>query len=301
MAEPTTQPVVIEHEPNSQKNTHHDKKSGYIKDSASRVQSIAQTYGLDALLQSNPPAKSALERAQLREQRRQEQRQKNLEQILKLAHSSCRDETAGEPDQDWLYRFFDMAQDIHNSSMQKLWAQVMKREVTNPGSTSMKALKILKDMSPKEAQTLQRAAMLACSFGGDSSRKLLIGYKAHGGMFSFGKRDTTCNLNMGSFQLPYSSLLVLIELGLLHSTELESGEIAIETPLMLTYQGKNLSLQVNTKGVRLLYYRFTPTGNELCKLLGNKPNNQYYDQMLALLNQKFNVHSDVKSTVNHTV
>ncbi|EPV1123401.1 TIGR03899 family protein [Vibrio harveyi] len=301
MAEPTKQPVVIEHEPTQQKYTHHEKKSGYIKDSASRVQSIAQIYGLDALLQSDPPAKTALERAQLREQRRQEQRQKNLEQILKLAHSSCRDETAGEPDQDWLYRFFDMAQDIHNSSMQKLWAQVMKREVTNPGSTSMKALKVLKDMSPREAQTLQRAATLACSFGGDTSRKLLIGYKAHGGMFSFGKRDTTSNLNMGSFQLPYSSLLVLIELGLLHSTELESGEIGIETPLMLTYQGKNLSLQVNTKGVRLLYYRFTPTGNELCKLLGNKPNNQYYDQMLALLNQRFSVHSEAKPTVNHTV
>ncbi|CAH1593442.1 TIGR03899 family protein [Vibrio rotiferianus] len=301
MAESIKQPVVIEHDASSSTHQAHDKKSSYIKDSASRVQTIAQTYGLDALLQSDPPAKSAIERAQLREQRRQEQRQKNLEQILKLAHTSCRDETAGDPDQDWLYRFFDMAQDIHNSSMQKLWAQVLKREVTNPGSTSMKALKVLKDMTPKEAQILQRASSLACSFGGDNSRKLLIGYKAHGGIFSFGKRDTTNSLNMGSFQLPYSSLLVLIELGLLHSTELESGEIGIETPLMLTYQGKNLSLQVNTKGVRLLYYRFTPTGNELCKLLGNKTNNQYYDQMLALLNHKFSVHSEAKPTVNHTV
>ncbi len=301
MAEPTKQPVVIEHQPNTQKNGHHDKKTGYIKDSASRIKNIAQSHGLDALLQTDPPAKSALERAQLRDQRRQEQRQKNLEQILKLAHSACRDETAGEPDQDWLYRFFDMAQDIHNSSMQKLWAQVMKREVTNPGSTSMKALKVLKDMSPKEAQTLQRAASLACSFGGDNSKKLLIGYKAHGGIFNFGKRDTTSNLNMGSFQLPYSSLLVLIELGLLHSTELESGEIGIETPLILAYQGKNLSLQVNTKGIRLLYYRFTPTGNELCKLLGNKLNSQYYDQMLTLLNQKFSVSTEASSSVNYTV
>ncbi|MGR5232322.1 TIGR03899 family protein [Vibrio rotiferianus] len=301
MAESIKQPVVIEHDSSTSTHQAHDKKSSYIKDSASRVQTIAQTYGLDALLQSDPPAKSVIERAQLREQRRQEQRQKNLEQILKLAHTSCRDETAGDPDQDWLYRFFDMAQDIHNGSMQKLWAQVLKREVTNPGSTSMKALKVLKDMTPKEAQILQRASSLACSFGGDNSRKLLIGYKAHGGIFSFGKRDTTNSLNMGSFQLPYSSLLVLIELGLLHSTELESGEIGIETPLMLTYQGKNLSLQVNTKGVRLLYYRFTPTGNELCKLLGNKTNSQYYDQMLSLLNQKFSVHSEAKTTVNHTV
>ncbi len=301
MTDPAKQPVVIEHQSNSQQSRPHNKKSSYIKDSASRIQSIAQIYGLDALLQTEPPVKSALERAQLREQRRQEQRQKNLEQVLKLAHSSCRDETAAEPDQDWLYRFFEMAQDIHNSAMQKLWAQVLKREVTNPGSTSMKALKVLKDMSPKEAQTLQRAASLACSFGSDGSHKLLIGYKAHNGMFSFGKRDTTNNLNMGAFQLPYSSLLVLIELGLLHRSELESGEINVETPLALSYQGKSLTLHANAKGVRLLYYRFTPTGNELCKLLGNKPNPEYYDQILLILNQRFNVQSESSSSVNHTV
>lgn len=107
-----------------------------------------------------------------------------------------------------------MAQDIHNSSMQRLWAQVLKREVTNPGFTSMKALKVLQDMTPKEAQILQRAAALACSFGSDTSLKLLIGYKAQNSLFSLGKRITTQAINIGNHQLPYSSLLVLIELGL---------------------------------------------------------------------------------------
>lgn len=294
-------PVVIDVEPDSKSQTYQEKKSSYIKDSASRIQTIAQTYGLDALLQTTPPAKTLLERALFRQEQRKEQRQQNLEQILKLAHLSCKDETAGDPDQDWLYRFFDMAQEIHNPAMQKLWAQVLKREVTNPGSTSMKALKVLQDMTPKEAHTLQRAASLACSFGGDASRKLLIGYRAQSGLFSFGKRDTTNNINIGSFQLTFSSLLVLIELGLLHGTELESGEIDLQTPLLLSYQGKNLQLQALSKGVRLLYYRFTPTGNELCKLLGNKSNSQYYDQMVALLNQKFSVQSDVQSSIHHTV
>ena len=208
-------PVVIEHESSAE--SRHEKKKTYIKDSASRVMNIAQTHGLDALLQKDSPEKTALERALIRERRYKEQKQKNLEQILKLAHLSCKDETAGDPDQDWLHRFFNMAQEVHNSSMQRLWAQVLKREVTNPGSTSMKALKVLQDMSPKEAQTLQRAASLACSFGGDTSRKLLIGYRAQGGIFSFGKRNITGNINVGNFQLPYSSLLVLFELGLMLS------------------------------------------------------------------------------------
>lgn len=295
----TNKPAALEHE--AEPPRHQEKKSGYIKDSASRVLNIAQTYGLDALLQTEKPEKNALKRALMRERRRKELRQKNLEQILKLAHISCKDETAGDPEQDWLLRFFDMAQEVHNHSMQRLWAQVLKREVTNPGSTSMKALKVLQDMTPKEAQILQRASSLACSFGGDNSRKLLVGYRAQGGIFSFGKRTTTSNINVGNFQLPYSSLLVLFELGLMHGTELESGEIELDSPLPLLYQGKQLSLQAHSKGVRLLYYRFTPTGNELCKLLGNKPNMQYYDQMVAMLSQKFIANTEVESSIHHTV
>ncbi len=292
------QPVIIDQQSDAPRQ---ERKSSYIKDSGDRIQSIANTYGLNALLLNETPEKTLLERALVRERQRKELQQKNLEQIIKVAYASCKKETAGDPDQDWLQRFFDLAKDIHNTSMQKLWAQVLKREVTNPGSTSMKALKILKDMTPKEAQILQRAASLSCYFGADNSRKLLLGLKTQGGIFSFSRRVLTNNLNIGHFHLNYSSLLILFELGIMHATELESGEIGMETPLSLGYQGKHLSLQAQAKGVHLLYYRFTPTGNELCKLLGNKPNMQYYDELVALLNQKFAVQTDVQSTMHHTV
>ncbi|UUM30875.1 TIGR03899 family protein [Vibrio japonicus] len=295
----SNKPVVIDHEPTSQ--SRQDKKAHYIKDSASRILNIAENHGLDALLRTQSPQSSPFERMLSREKKRREQRQKNLENILKLTHQSCKDETAGEPDPDWLYRFFDMAQEVHNPSMQRLWAQVLKREVTNPGATSMKALSVLRDMTPKEAQILQRASSLACSFGGDNSRKVLIGYRSQSGIFTFGKRNVTSNINVANFQLPYSSLLVMFELGLMHSTELESGEIELDSPLPLVYQGKQLSLQAHSKGIRLRYYRFSPTGNELCKLLGNKPNTQYYDQLVALLGQKFTAQTDAESSVHHTV
>lgn len=286
-------PVTIEQNQHAEKNHHYSKKST-IRDSASRVVSIAQSHGLDAQLRQEKPDNTLFDRAINREKQRREQRQRNLEQIVKFTHGFCKDETAGDPDQDWLYRFFDMAQDIHNVSMQKLWAQVLKLEITNPGSTSLKALQVLKDMTPKEAQSLQRAASLACSFGGDQAKKLLIGFKTQAGFFSFNRRDNTNTVNLGNFQLPYSSLLLLIELGLLLGTELESGEIGVEPPLVLSYQGKQLTLQPMVKGARLIYYRFSPVGNELCKLLGNKPNMQYYDQLVVLLSQKFSVTSDAK-------
>ncbi|MEF1213459.1 TIGR03899 family protein, partial [Vibrio alginolyticus] len=37
MADPTKQPVVIEHQSDTKKNTQQEKKQGYIKDSASKV------------------------------------------------------------------------------------------------------------------------------------------------------------------------------------------------------------------------------------------------------------------------
>ncbi|WP_104399894.1 TIGR03899 family protein [Vibrio penaeicida] len=291
-------PVVIEQA--STKGASNKKKT-FIRDSASRVIQIAQVHQLDALLEDEPPETSAIERAISRQKKRQEQRQKNLEKILKFAHDSCNNETAGEPDADWLCRFFDMAQDIHNSSMQKLWSQVLKREITNPGSTSMKALQVLKDMSPKEAQNLQRAASLACSFGSDNSKKLLLGFKSKEGFLGFYKKENTIVVNMGTYQLPYSSLLHLIELGLVLGTELESGEVDFDPALLISYQGKQIALQPMNKGIRLLYYRFTPTGDELCRLLGNKPNTNYYDQLMALLAQKFTVQTEAGSHVNQSV
>lgn len=50
-------PVVIDQEADPKPHSSQEKKSGYIRDSASRITTIAQTYGLDALLQKDPPQK----------------------------------------------------------------------------------------------------------------------------------------------------------------------------------------------------------------------------------------------------
>ncbi|MGL6316066.1 TIGR03899 family protein [Vibrio sp. WXL103] len=282
-------------------NTSHSKQKSYVKESGSQIKAIAIEHGLDTLINDQTEQSTAFERALERERKRRESRQHNLETIIKLAYTSCNKESAGQPDIDWQQRFFDMAQEIHNPLMQKLWAQVLKREVTNPGSTSLKALKVLHEMSPKEAQTLQRAASLAVSFGTDNSKKLLVATKTTAGWLKLGSRISTQSLNLGSHQLPYSSLLVLMELGVLHTSELESGQIQPEPPVPLTYQGETITLRAQATGTSLLYYRFTPTGNELCRLLGNKSNPDYWQQTLAVLQQSFNLHSESSSAIKHSV
>ncbi|MUI55629.1 TIGR03899 family protein [Aliivibrio fischeri] len=288
-----TQQTIITKDETTKKEQPTHKKEHYVVSSARRLKEIAIQQGLAANLQPPKPEETLLKRALYREKLLREQQQQNLEKIVKLAHDYCNDETAGDPDPDWLHRFFEMAKDIHDSSMQKLWSQIFKQEVISPGSTSMKALKVLKDMTQREAQTFQRAASLACSFGQDNSKKLLLGYKCAGTFFNFYKTDGPQLIHLGNYKLPYSSLLLLIELGLLLSTELESGEIEFEPALPLQYQGKNIAIKPMQKGSRLVYYRFSPTGAELCKLLGNKPNENYYDNLISLLSQKFMVETDV--------
>ncbi|AAF95697.1 hypothetical protein VC_2556 [Vibrio cholerae O1 biovar El Tor str. N16961] len=75
-------PVVIEHD--SQQSQEKRTHSHYVKDSGSRILVIARHHGLDAQLLTESPENSALERAVHRERQRKEQRQKNLEQIIKL-------------------------------------------------------------------------------------------------------------------------------------------------------------------------------------------------------------------------
>jgi uncharacterized repeat protein (TIGR03899 family) len=307
---PIEKPVTIDHDNPSvtvsekpskgQSSTKQGKSQSKsaIKDSGANIASIATRYHLAAEITSPSSGLGIDKRIQARSVQIQERRQQNLEKIIAFAHASCRDEAASTPDDDWLYRFFDMAQDIGNSAMQRLWAQVLKREVINPGSTSIKSLKLLKDLSAKEAQIIQRGASLASNFGGDGANKLIIGYKAKSSLFSLGRTNDNTTLNLGSFQLPYSSLLLLIELGVLIGTELESGEIETNPAVVVTYQGKHLALEPHSKGLRLVYYRFSPIGNELCRLLGNKPNMKYHDQLVTLLNQKFTITSEVKSSIS---
>ncbi|CED72403.1 TIGR03899 family protein [Aliivibrio wodanis] len=288
----TQQGIIIEDD------TH--KKEHYVVSSVRRLKEIAVKQGLGAKLQAQKPEETLLKRALYREKLLREQQQQNLEQIIKFAHDYCKDETAGDPDPDWLHRFFEMAKDIHDPSMQRLWSQIFKQEVITPGSTSMKALKVLKDMTQREAQTFQRAASLACSFGQDNSKKLLLGYKCAGTLFNLYKTEGPQLVHLGNYKLPYSSLLLLIDLGLLLGTELESGEIEFEPALPLQYQGKSLAIKPMQKSSRLIYYRFSPTGAELCKLLGNKSNDSYYDNLISLLSQKFIVETDAKKSISIT-
>ncbi len=210
-----------------------------------------------------------------------------LERIVELLGSNPRmsitvightDDVGSEPDPDWLSHFLALAENIRHPAMQQFWAGILTQEIARPGHCSIPALNCLRQMTQKDALLLQRASALSCHFGDDQLR-LLFGYQ-HRTMLQ-GLRQH--KLSLGHHRLSYAGLLQLFELGLLHQSELESGELPAGAPLRLALHSRQLVLTPARKGVRLLYYRFTSIGNELAALMSDNPPGDYLRELTELL------------------
>ncbi|MDO6707673.1 TIGR03899 family protein [Photobacterium sp. 1_MG-2023] len=262
-----------------------------VKSSRFRIQSLARHHAVGAQIDDDHD-KTLQERTENRQQKQLQRQQQNLERIFKLGYESCLDETAGEPDPDWMHHFIAITQDIYSPPMQKLWSRILRQEVISPGSISLKAMTTLKQMTQRDAQLFRRACMLSCHFGQDNSKKLLTGVKFKTGLFRQLKQPSIDKLNLGYFSLPYSHLLELMELGLILNTELESGQLQRDLALHFYYQGSQYQLQPTKYGLSLLYYRLSPVGQEIAQLLGNQRHDEYKTSLIELLNKHFIVTHD---------
>jgi len=267
-----------------------NEKKHQLKSAQNKAEEIAQKHAISAQIKQTEH--DIQQRTSNRILLEQKNEQRNLERIVKVTYEACGDETAGDPDLDWLTRFFSMAKKIHSPSMQILWGKILKREILFPGSVSLKSLKTLQDMTQREAQIFQQATSLTCNFGNDKSQKLLTGIKEHKGKLSLLKKVKNHRIQYGTYQLSYSNLLILIDLSLLLKTELESGEIAKHIDLPFGYKSNDYSLQPIRKGITFTYYRLSPTGEELANLFGSSINQQYKDMLSNLLSQHFIVQSN---------
>ena len=128
----------------------------------------------------------------------EQKRQHNIASVVYGAAANLGDGTVGDhaPDPDWTARFFDSVQDISSENMKELWAKVLSGEVRNPGSTSLRTLDVLRNMTSNDARVFNNAAQYAI------------------GDFIFrGHAETTSTCDP---DLSVSNLLQLDDCGLLH-------------------------------------------------------------------------------------
>lgn len=224
------------------------------------------------------------ERANRRIQMRQEQQQLNLERVMTLALDYCTEmQTSQDVDPDWFSAYCELVLDISSHSMQKLWAKILAGEISSPGSFSLKTLLLLKQMNHKDAIALQLAASLSCRIKSQEPAHIYFGYVQQGSLWRWLAGKSRGMLNLSQFGLTYPQILNLIDLGLLHQSEIESGELGKNQQLQWYYHQQLLQGRTKHQGLVLQYYKFTSIGAELLPLLSSQPNPQYWQALQQLL------------------
>ncbi len=188
-------------------------------------------------------------------------RQKNVERITSIAASDLMHETDvpnDVPDEDWISRFFNSAQDVSSEQMQELWGRILAGEIKKPGSFSLKTLDFVRNMTKKDAELIQLIAPLTIKFGDiyaipipdkdwlQSERKI---YPSH---------HFSCS-----------------ELGALYPTELSNNFFsAPETTQVAIVSGDRMLLiergELNSS-VRLPIWKYTRIGSEIVDLIAPEP------------------------------
>ena len=67
------------------------------------------------------------------------------------------EESVGE---DWLYRWRDYASEVSSEELQSIWGKVLAGETKNPGSFSLRTLEFLRNVTQREAETINKIAPL---------------------------------------------------------------------------------------------------------------------------------------------
>jgi uncharacterized protein DUF2806 len=199
-------------------------------------------------------------RAVDRIRRREVRRQQNIEAITVEAGYALPppDEVSSKPvEEDWTSRFFEECKDISNSEMQTLWARILAREVTRPGSFSPRTLTIVRDLTRDDAKLFSQL----CSFIWeiDDTGSVLVLHEV--------TVDTGLNFAM---------LTHLSSIGLVQFHNLSGFLLRDRHDIRVRYFGRTISLTAAANrefdvGRAML----TLVGHELCGICGAQPDEPY--------------------------
>lgn len=225
-----------------------------------------------------------LQRAHKRQEMLMQRQQANLERVLLLTQDMLSDQMSrDEVDADWFAHFCELVQDISAQPMQKLWARILAAEILQPGHFSFKTLNILRQMTYRDAQALQVAAAMACRLNGQQPEQIFFAYTQQASVWRWLQGKHRGAINLSQHHLTYPDILNLIELGVLHQSEIETGVLQAKQEIAFYSTKQSLVGVVQQGGVVLHYYKFTVSGGELLSLLNMSPEPTYWQALQTLL------------------
>ena len=271
-----------------------DKKITETTDISARKKTLllGRMLGLASEDDYRPSTASVAERAQHRQRKLLSAHQANLETIFALAlNYTPSDVTGVDLDTDWGYQFFQMAEQIHNPKMQDLWARILASEIVSPGNFSLRSLAVLKQFTFREAILLEKALGMSARIGTDNRYKLLSGFRTNGGLKQYFRKNNHINIPLSQHGLPYSNILTLMDAGILHNSEFETGLLDTKEKLPLQFVHDRFTVQPNNPHLLFTYYRFTAIGDEICQLIAAKPDANFISVLRKLLERDFKIES----------
>ncbi|GAA0853868.1 TIGR03899 family protein [Aliiglaciecola litoralis] len=216
---------------------------------------------------------------------------KNLERILELASNySFEQSTSEEIDPDWFFSFIELAEDINAPAMQELWGKIYAVEISHPGSFSMKTLHILKSLTHKDAKLFKIAVSLSSRKKGEHGLKIIVGYHQKPSLLSMLRLAKHHQVNIAAHGLAYPDLLSLMDLGLIYSSEIETGELNIDSRSQYRCGPETYYLSPKKRGLSLTYYKLTSTGVELARLIHGKAKSRYLEELFQVLAVDFDLY-----------
>jgi len=253
---------------------------------------ITQQFGLEAAVLPIEKQMPIEDRSTKRERLANLRKQKNIETIMEKTFSYCASKSIDKrTDLDWFNRYITLAEDVSNKTMQDLWAKILAGELYRPGSYSLKALKVFRDLSIVDAKLLATACSLAVKDQSKKNIRIISGAYQQPGLFNFFNKDRQKHINLSHFGLNYADILSLADNHLLYQQESESNMMASGDTLNFNYNGLPLTLNGKKPNIALQFYKFTPIGTELAHLITDKPN----DEFLVLLKQQLSHHFEISS------
>lgn len=232
-------------------------------------------------------------RAKDREQAIRARHQANLERIIQLTlERSDRVTTITQPDSDWLERFLELAKRTSHTRMQELWSRVLLMESQSPGRFSVRALNVLAELTPYEAVILRKAKAFTAYEKRVARHKIIIGYQQRPRFLKVLFKTNMKQLNLSKCGLNYPDILTLVDLGILHAEMIESGFLPAKKGITLSLANQRIVLTPLQQDLVLTYFRFTPIGEELCRLINATFSEMYWEELEQSFAGKFLLHKE---------
>jgi len=292
-----TSVIVIDEQSESNNNLPIDscepKKKSADSPAQDQFVKITQQFGLEAAVIPIEKQMPIEDRSTKRERLTTLRKQKNIEAIMEKTFAFCANNSIDKrTDLDWFNRYIILAENVSNKTMQDLWAKILAGELSRPGSYSLKALKIFRDMSIVDAKLLAKACSLAVKDQSKKNIRIVSGTYQQPGLFNFLNKDRQRYINLSHFGLNYADILSLADNHLLYQQESESSIMASGDTLNLNYNGLPLKLTGKKPNIALQFYKFTSIGTELANLISDKPNDDFF----TTLKQELSYHFDLSAT-----